>query len=50
LRVSEMMAEDWVLLFGLDMINPVSVLIQRVIYSFEEERVDFGSENFEWKA
>src|SRR3989344_8210806 len=41
LKVSGMVAEDWVLLFGLDMINPVSVLIERVIYSFEDEGVDF---------
>ncbi|MAG07243.1 nucleotidyltransferase [Candidatus Pacearchaeota archaeon] len=41
LKVSEMEAEDWVLLFGLDMIHPVSVLIQRVVYSFEEEGVEF---------
>ena len=41
LKVSEMVAEDWVLLFGLDMINPISVLIERVIYSFEDEGIDF---------
>jgi DNA helicase HerA-like ATPase len=41
LKVSEMAAEDWVLLFGLDMIHPVSVLIQRVVYSFEEEGAEF---------
>ena len=37
LKVSEMDAEDWVLLFGLGIIDPVSVLIQRVIYSLEEK-------------
>ena len=41
LKVSELAAEDWVLLFGLDMIHPVSVLIERVVYSFEEEGVEF---------
>jgi len=41
LKVSELAAEDWVLLFGLDMIHPVSVLIQRVVYSFEDEGREF---------
>ncbi|GIU68286.1 MAG: nucleotidyltransferase [Candidatus Pacearchaeota archaeon] len=31
LDVSELNAEDWILTFGLDIINPVSVLIQRVL-------------------
>ncbi len=31
LKVTEMTAEDWVLTFNLDIINPVAVLIERVI-------------------
>src|SRR3972149_986476 len=31
LDVNEMQAEDWVLTFGLDLINPIAVLIQRTI-------------------
>lgn len=31
LDITEMKAEDWVLTFGLDIINPVSVLIQRTM-------------------
>ena len=37
LDVSEMNPEDWVLTFGLDIINPVSVLIQRTLMQLEEE-------------
>ena len=33
---SELKAEDWVLTFGLDMINPVSVLIERTINKLTE--------------
>ena len=38
LDVSEMNAEDWVLTFGLDILNPVSVLIQRTITKLKEEQ------------
>jgi len=37
LDVNEMNAEDWVLTFGLDLINPVSVLIQRAIAKLKEQ-------------
>ncbi len=37
LKVSDMSAEDWILLFGLDMINPISVLIERTIFYLEEK-------------
>jgi uncharacterized protein len=40
LKVSEMKAEDWVLLFGLDIVDPVSVLIQRVVYSLQDKNFD----------
>ena len=35
LKVSEMASEDWILLFELDIIEPVSVLIQRVIFRLD---------------
>jgi len=37
LAISEMNAEDWILTFGLDIINPVSVLIERVITKLKEK-------------
>jgi len=37
LDVNEMQAEDWVLTFGLDLINPVAVLIQRTITKLKEQ-------------
>ncbi len=40
IKVSEITAEDWILLFGLDMINPVAVIIERVIYSLKDN-IDF---------
>mgnify|MGYP001594730605 FL=1 len=36
LDVAEMNAEDWILTFGLDIINPVSVLIERAITKLKE--------------
>ncbi|MEM3074954.1 MAG: DUF87 domain-containing protein [Candidatus Pacearchaeota archaeon] len=38
LKVSEMTAEDWVTLFGLDIVNPISILIQRTIHSLKEKK------------
>ena len=37
LDVAEMNPEDWILTFGLDIINPVSILIQRTITRLKEE-------------
>ncbi len=37
LDISEMTAEDWILTFGLDMINPVAVLIERTILKLKEK-------------
>ncbi|MCX6749523.1 MAG: DUF87 domain-containing protein [Candidatus Pacearchaeota archaeon] len=37
LDVNEMNPEDWVLTFGLDLINPIAVLIQRVLTKLKEE-------------
>ena len=41
LDVTEMQAEDWILTFSLDLINPVSVLIQRTINKIKEEEKEF---------
>jgi len=40
LDIKEMGAEDWILTFGLDMINPVSVLIQRTLASLRDKEYD----------
>jgi hypothetical protein len=37
LDVNEMNPEDWILTFGLDLINPISVLIQRTITKLREK-------------
>ena len=37
LDVAELGAEDWIITFGLDLINPVSVLIERTITKLKEE-------------
>ncbi len=41
LDVSELNTEDWVITFGLDIINPVSILIERTISKLKEEG-EFG--------
>jgi len=45
LDVSEMNAEDWVLTFGLDLINPIAVLIERTISEIKKQKTDFNIEN-----
>jgi len=42
LSVAEMEPEDWILTFGLDLINPVSVLIERVIIALKEEKENYN--------
>ncbi len=37
LDVAELNSEDWILTFGLDMINPVSILIERTISKLRKE-------------
>lgn len=37
LDVSEMQPEDWILTFGLDIINPISILIQRVLTKLKKQ-------------
>jgi hypothetical protein len=43
LNVSELSSEDWVTTFGLDMVNPISILIQRAVNKLRNQ------ENFEIK-
>jgi hypothetical protein len=42
LDVSELNSEDWVLTFGLSIINPVSVLVERIITKLKESGERFG--------
>jgi len=37
IKVSELTADDWVITFGLDMLNPVSILVQKIISKLREE-------------
>lgn len=41
LDVQELSAEDWVITFGLDLINPISVLIQRALNTLKEKDKKF---------
>ena len=38
LKVSELEADDWTMTFGLNFLDPVSVLIQKIIYDLHEEK------------
>ncbi|MEK6875564.1 MAG: LAGLIDADG family homing endonuclease [Nanoarchaeota archaeon] len=38
LDLNEMTSEDWILTFGLDMINPVAILIERVLSRLKEKK------------
>ncbi|HLD98385.1 MAG TPA: DUF87 domain-containing protein [Candidatus Nanoarchaeia archaeon] len=40
LKVSELNAEDWVLIFNLDIINPVAVLIEKILGMFRNNGVE----------
>ncbi len=40
LDITELNPEDWILTFGLDIINPVSVLIQRTLNKLKEKKFD----------
>jgi len=41
IKTSELDADDWVLTFGLDMLHPVSILIQRIIGNLHEKKKEF---------
>ncbi|MEK6891325.1 MAG: zonular occludens toxin domain-containing protein [Nanoarchaeota archaeon] len=43
LKVSELNAEDWILIFSLNIIDPVAVLIERTLSGFK----NMGKENFD---
>jgi len=45
LDTMEVKPEDWILMFGLDMTNPISVLIQRVVDSLIEEEGKYEISN-----
>ncbi|MEX0932830.1 MAG: DUF87 domain-containing protein [Candidatus Pacearchaeota archaeon] len=42
LDVMEMEADDWIITFGLEMLNPVSVLIQRTLNKLRSEGVSYS--------
>lgn len=42
LDITELNPEDWILTFGLDMINPVSVLIERTLSKLKEKNKKFS--------
>jgi len=44
LKVSELQADDWTLTFGLNFLDPVSVLIQKIIYELQEIKKDEGKD------
>ena len=44
IKVSDLNAEDWVLLFGLDIVDPVAVLIERAVF-YLKQKGDFGLED-----
>jgi len=41
IKTSELDADDWILTFGLDMLTPVSILIQRIINHLHEKKGEF---------
>jgi len=45
LDVSEMQPEDWILTFGLDILNPVSILIQRIMTFLKKQDESFDIES-----
>jgi DNA helicase HerA-like ATPase len=45
LDVTELSAEDWILTFGLNMIDPISVLIERTLTKISSKQKNFGIEN-----
>ena len=38
LKVSELEADDWTMTFGLNFLDPVSVIIQKIIFELQEEK------------
>jgi len=44
MKVSELEADDWTLTFGLNFLDPVSVLIQQVVYDLHEEKKAEGKD------
>ena len=44
LKASELDIEDWLLTFGLGIIDPVSILVEKVISGLKEQEKDYGIE------
>jgi len=44
LKASELEIEDWLLTFSLDIIDPISILIEKVVADLKEKQKDFGIE------
>jgi len=44
LDITELNAEDWILTFGLNIINPIAVLIQRILNQLKETKKKFSVE------
>lgn len=45
LKASELEIEDWLLTFGLGIIDPISILIEKIITRLKENEKDYGIEN-----
>ncbi|MEK6885589.1 MAG: DUF87 domain-containing protein [Nanoarchaeota archaeon] len=43
IKASELNAEDWIITFNLEITNPISIIIQRVIANLKEENRDFDT-------
>jgi len=44
LKASELEIEDWLLTFNLEIINPVSILIEKILGRLKDEQKDYGIE------
>lgn len=42
LKVSELEAEDWITLFGLNITNPAGILIERAVTNLKKEKLDYN--------
>ena len=41
IRISEISAEEWCMIFNVSMTEPVGILVERIINNFKEENIDF---------
>jgi len=42
IRISELSAEDWCMIFNVSMTEPIGILIERVVNGLKEENIDYG--------